>query len=633
MMKKVIAFGLACLISACSAIGASASVSYTAASTGGNAVYIAGNPDMYPLEYFDSDSETYQGVLPEIYAKISESTGLPFTYIRSSRMNEQNRLSKNRQAEIISAHFAGEIEGLSDSVLLTSYEEDGKTIEVCIGFTDIVDNSVKASVKEAIENIPDSELLSLVLEASVQPKSTKLIPWFIVILTVLVIVIAVLVSLSIRRKIKDKKELQSGLIDPLTGIGNADDFQQNMKHMINPETYTLYYLAYISFDVEKIEKYLGTTEAEEVQRSAARILANAANELDFFGRISNGVFLYAFQSPTKELAGDRINELIEKLNDSDGKMTAEYRAHFRAGIFHMANANIPFETVILYARQGWSLAYQSKKPYAFADNTLIQKEATKEKLQRKISKAINNHEFKLYMQFIVDAKSGEIQGAEALSRWQNPEDGLLMPSQYIESMHLSGKIKELDYYMLEQICRQLEIWANHDQKDLWISCNFTRATMSESNFSERFHETVNQYTFDHDHLVIELTEDALADDMTIAYQNIMECKKSGFKIALDDLGSGYSSFSDLCDYPVDIIKIDRHIVAKSVTPRGNALLHGMTKLAHDLGIKVLCEGVETEDENRNSKNAACDYIQGYYYSRVLPQEETDAFLMKYKPKK
>ena len=198
---------------------------------------------------------------------------------------------------------------------------------------------------------------------------------------------------------------------------------------------------------------------------------------------------------------------------------------------------------------------------------------------------------------------------------------------------MSGEIKELDFLIFEQICRKLEKWSKTDKRDLWISCNFTRATICESNFLSRFNETVNKYSFERDKLVIELTEDSLADDKTVVYKNILECKKSGFKIALDDFGSGYSSFSDLCDYPIDIIKIDRHIVAKTATPRGNALLRGITKLAHDLGIKVLSEGVETEKENINSQNADCDYIQGYYYSRVLPHEETDAFFKKYQDRK
>lgn len=96
-----------------------------------------------------------------------------------------------------------------------------------------------------------------------------------------------------------------------------------------------------------------------------------------------------------------------------------------------------------------------------------------------------------------------------------------------------------------------------------------------------------------------------------------------------EIGSGYSSFSDLCDYPIDIIKIDRHIVAKSTTPRGKALLCAIVKFAHIPGIKVVCEGVETDSENINAKLSECDFIQGYYYSRVLSADEADAFYSKY----
>lgn len=633
MIKRITAVTAACLLLLCSALSISAAVEYTKEPTGGKTVYVAGNPDMYPIEYYDSDSKTYKGILPDLYKEISESTGLDFTYIRSGSKNEQNRLAKNRQAEIISAHIKGEIEELSDSVLLVSFEKNGETADVCIGFTDIADSAVISSVKEAIEKIPDSKLLSLTLQISVQPQKTESVKWFIAVTAVLLIIIAVLVILNIRRKIKEKRNLQNILTDPLTGIGNANYFEENMKHIITPDSYSLYYIAYISFNLQKIEKYLGTAEAEEIQRYAANMLSVSVGELDFAARISDGVFLYAFQSPTEESAGNRINELLEKLNNSEEKIEEKYRTLFRAGVFRMTEANIPFETVLLNARQGWRFAEQNKQPYAFADDKLLGEEASKEKLQRRLTKAINNNEFKMYMQFIADAKSGEIKGAEALSRWQNPEDGTLLPSRYIEAMHMSGEIKELDFFIFEQICRKLEKWSKTDKRDLWISCNFTRATICESNFLSRFNETVNKYSFERDKLIIELTEDSLADDEAVAYKNILECKKSGFKIALDDFGSGYSSFSDLCDYPIDIIKIDRHIVAKTATPRGNALLRGITKLAHDLGIKVLCEGVETEKENINSINADCDYIQGYYYFRVLPQEETDAFFKKYQDRK
>lgn len=629
MMKKITAVITACLIFISPAFSVSAAVEYTSEPTGGKTVYVAGNPDMYPIEYYDSSTKTYKGILPDLYAEISESTGLGFTYIRSGSKNEQNRLAKNKQAEIISAHIKGEVGELNDSILLVSFEKDGETVEVCIGFTDIADSSVSSPVKEAIEKITDSELLALALQTAVQTPKTVSVRWLIIGIIVLLVVIAVLVALAVKNKIKTQRNLQDKLTDPLTGIGNDKYFEQNFYHFITPASYSLYYITYISLNLQRVEKYFSTTETEEIERCAANILSSFAGELDFVARIGSGVFLCAFQCPSEEEMGVRATELLDKLNAYKEKFFEKCRAHFRAGIFHLNSANIPFETALLNSRQAYIFAHQNKLPYTFATAEFLNKEATKSKLQRKLADAIKNNEFKLYMQFIVDAKSGGIKGAEALSRWHNPEDGVLLPTSYIDAMITSGIIEHLDFHIFEEVCRQLEKWSKTDKKHLWISCNFTRATVSKSNYFKRFEEIVNKYSFERNKLIIELTEDALADNKAVAFQNILACKKLGFKVALDDLGSGCSSFRDLCDYPIDMIKIDRHIVAKSITPRGNALLRGIVKFAHDLEIKVLCEGVETEKENINSKNAECDYIQGYYYSHVLPQEETDAFLVKY----
>lgn len=633
MIKRITAVAAACLLLLCSAFSISAAVEYTAEPTGGKTVYVAGNPDMYPIEYYDSDAKTYKGILPDLYKDISESTGLDFTYIRSGSKNEQNRLAKNRQAEIISAHIKGEIEELNDSILLFSFEKDGETVEICIGFTDIANSSVTSPIKEAIENFSDSELLALALQASVQTTKTVSVRWLIIGMIVLLVIIAVLAALTVKNRIKTKKSLQDKLTDPVTGIGNEKYFEQNFRHFITLSSYSLYYITYISLNLQRIEKYFSTTEAEEIERYAANILSSFAGELDFTARIGSGVFLCAFQCPSEEEMGVRATELLNKLNAYKEKFLEECRTFFRAGIFHLNSSNIPFETALYNSRQAYIFSHQNKLPYTFATAELLNKEATKSKLQRKLADAIKNNEFKMYMQFIVDAKSGGIKGAEALSRWHNPEDGVLLPTNYIDALITSGIIDHLDFYIFEEVCSQLEKWAKTDKNQLWISCNFTRATVSQSNFFKRFEEIVNQYSFEHDKLIIELTEDSLADNKTMVFQNILAFKKLGFKVALDDFGSGYSSFSDLCDYPIDIIKIDRHIVAKTATTRGNALLRGITKLAHDLGIKVLCEGVETEKENINSIYADCDYIQGYYYSRVLPQEETDAFFKKYQDRK
>ena len=461
-----------------------------------------------------------------------------------------------------------------------------------------------------------------------EPRPEQKLNWWSGIIDgALVLMIAVLTGILLHQRIDKKKHNEVRFIDPLTGIGNQEYFEKMYQQCISPANYALYYLSYISLDVQRIEQFFEGLKAEEIQRYAADILTHTAADGDFAARIGDGVFLWAFQAPSKEAAADNVTEILEQLNRYEGTFLEENRVLFRAGVLWIDIANFPVETAVFNARLGYHAAVQNQSSYVFVDKDLVNREATKIELQRKLAKAIENREFQLYIQMIVD-QSEKIIGAEALSRWQSREKGLLSPGAFIEPLKSAGLIDKLDFYILEETCKQLEQWSITGKEHLWMSCNFTRLTVSRNDFAERFQDVLGRYQFPHDCLIIELTEDSLMDNTTVAYRNILECKKMGCKIALDDLGSGYSSLQDLCDYPIDIIKIDRHVLLKSTTPRGNALLQGLTKLGHDLGMKVLCEGVESETEKQRVCDAGCDYIQGFYYSRVLPKDEADVFYMR-----
>lgn len=630
MKKTLIVLALMCAHTLLSPAWACAQVTATPESTAGSAVYIAGNPDLYPVEYYDPDAKCYRGILPELYAEISESTGLEFAYIRAGAQNSQQRLAKNGQAELISAHVRGEIDALSDEYSLLRFARDGEEVEVCIGFTRIAAPQTVSAILEQIERTPQGRLLGLSVSEAAKHQASK--PSLLLYLAIGALACATiaLLALLLRGRKKTRVRQQRQMIDPLTGMGNEEYFRQSFEALVSPAAYSLYYVAHIAIDPQRIEKYAGTSQMENIQRYAADALSSFVKSGDFSARIADCAFAFGFQSLTQDQAAQRIQEMLDALNADSGQMFTAYRTSFHAGVFHLDSANISCETALSNARQGYNYALQKKIPLAFGDDRILNRNAFVARLQSKLLDAIQGDQFRMYMQFVVDARTGEVCGAEVLSRWQNPSEGLLSPAHYIESLMTAGLIDRLDFYIFEQACRQLERWKDEGARPFWLSCNFTRMTVSSGDFLKEFEEVVRRYSFDHKKLIIELTEDSLADNKALAYQNILACKNAGFQIALDDLGSGYSSFSDLCDYPVDVIKIDRHIVAKSVTDRGNALLRGISKLAHDLGIKVLCEGVESERENANALGAECDYIQGYFYSRVLPQEEADGFLSRFR---
>ena len=226
-------------------------------------------------------------------------------------------------------------------------------------------------------------------------------------------------------------------------------------------------------------------------------------------------------------------------------------------------------------------------------------------------------------------KTKKIISAEALSRWENSEGKIIPSLSYIGAMEKAGLISKLDYYMFEMVCRQLHKWRDTEFDDLTLSCNFTRITISEKDFVAKIKEISGKYVFDRRKLLIEITEDAIEKNLAVAMNNISKCKQLGFRIALDDMGSGYTSLLNLCEYPIDIVKLDREILLKTDKKGGKDLFVGIISLAHSLSLKVVCEGVETEEQNTLVTETDCDYIQGWYYARALPEDKAEAFAREY----
>lgn len=608
-----------------------AEVSATAEQTDGAAFYIAGNPNLYPVEYYDKSAEEYKGLLPEIYKRLSSETGMNFTYIRSGEADEQDALARNRQVEIVSAHTTGSIDCLSDSIHIVSFRRDGEpdVISVSIGFTDIMPVEAAETVAAYIRDFPKSDALALSL--GIAEQSGGKIPLLLIICGAILFVIVVAVLLAVIHKLRRRvKNIESNeLADALTGIGNEKYFQSNYSHFINSSTYSLYYIVYISIDLEKIETFFGNGAAEELEIFAANALTNNISDSDFVSRVDSGVFLLAVNATSEEAMLSKVTDLVSRLNDCDRIASSNSKTVFRAGVFRLSSGNIPFETVYINSKQGYMLAESNNTTVEIVNSAYLKSLETKSRLQMTIADAIANREIKMYLQFVINPYTKQIVGAEALSRWHSKKEGVIMPSQYIEDMRNLGLIEDLDFYIFEEVCKTFCEWRKEFPGDLWISCNFTRTSFLSPDFYRRLEDIAGKYDFPRRLLVIEITEDSLVEKSDVIHKNISDCKKRGYRFALDDFGSGYSSFNDLYEYPVDIIKIDRRIISQSVTERGSALLKGISALVHSFDIAVLCEGVETEDEFKMAKSVGCEYVQGFYSSRVLPYDEAKAFFKKH----
>ncbi|MBR2897202.1 MAG: EAL domain-containing protein [Oscillospiraceae bacterium] len=261
------------------------------------------------------------------------------------------------------------------------------------------------------------------------------------------------------------------------------------------------------------------------------------------------------------------------------------------------------------------------------------KNHTKERLLlKKIRRGLQNREFKTHLQFIVDNKTKQIVSCEALSRWETAEGEIILPGKYIGVMEKNGLIVDFDYYMFENVCERLAAWSGTEFDGIKMSCNLTRITISEKDFVDRIKNIAAAYAFDKSKLIIEITEDAIEKNRDIARANIQTIKEMGFSVALDDIGSGYTSLISLCEYPIDIVKLDRALLLLADREIGKKLFLGVMAFIQELGLKVVCEGVETEEQNSLISESSCDHIQGWYYSKALSAREAETFAREYMTK-
>lgn len=550
---------------------------------------ISGNADLYPIESYDRGRECYVGLLPELYERLSEQTGYDLVYLPYSKNTTQAQQAENRQADIISAYPSGTVDSgaMRRQVLLCTIEHDGTECAIYVGFTNALTPELAGALAQALEDLSGAESIGVLADymnsSGAEAYRTR---WLITLAALIAAMLAAAVALIVFARKKRAEQKTNALIDPRYGIGNDGYYLNCMETLIPAPLRSIVYVFCIGCDMPSLVCQCGSREAAQ-QRAEGLI-----RELDGY------------------LAGFR----------------AEYAGAFRAGICSLSeNPDCSAEAALYNARQGCAHAFRTETPCAFSTRGMIDESEQLERLRGSMSKAVEKGEFEPYLQFVVD-RAGTVVGAEAVSRWQNPEEGLLKPSKYIDLMIRAGTITELDLYMLRCACVQLQTWKREGRGTLWLSCNFTRQSIADEKILARVREIVEQYDFTRDRLAVELTEDSYAHDRETALRTIEGLHAMGLRIVLDDIGAGYSSLSDLSTYPIDGVKIDRSIVIESALPRARALLEGMIRLSHDMGIRVLCEGVEDKATCDAVLAAGCDFIQGFYFSRVLPGREAESFL-------
>lgn len=445
------------------------------------------------------------------------------------------------------------------------------------------------------------------------------------VISVILLLVATILFVRLRRI---TRKINFGkLTDADTGIGNLAYFERRFHEVVKHKYNSRYYIAYVVIDGDRLRASHDEATFSDVVKRSAKILKSFCAEGDFCARISESGFAFAFSSKQPEQAQNMVSRLNEKLNSYVSENRDDVHPVFHTAVYNLSDDDDACESILFNLRRNCNKILNSSKSVVFCNKHAMNSVTEERRLLDSISEGLDREEFKMYLQFSVENVTGKIVSAEALSRWHNPERGVVFPGEYIGVMESSGLITRFDFYMFRNVCNLLEKWTGTEFDDVSVSCNFTRITISDIEFVDKIRDIIKDYTFDKSKLIIEVTEDATEKDRELNLNNIRACKNIGFSIALDDMGSGYTSLIDLCEYPIDIVKIDRQVLIKASSAIGKRLFKGIVALAHSLDIKTVCEGVETKEQNDFVALSDCNFIQGWYYHKAMPIEECEKFVL------
>lgn len=259
----------------------------------------------------------------------------------------------------------------------------------------------------------------------------------------------------------------------------------------------------------------------------------------------------------------------------------------------------------------------NKEKYVYLENYKL----IKNEIEKEVSRALKENEFKIYIQPKIDTKKETLVGAESLIRWNRYHKEMIRPDEFIPLLEEFGIITKLDYYVLEEVCKMQRKYIEKGIR-IPISINESKRHLSNKDYVEELMKIVKFYNIPTSLLELEMTESAVVENVQMAKNTEQKLHQLGFIVSMDDFGTGYSSFSMLKDINIDILKIDKSFFQEIIeNERGKIIIESIIQMTKKLGIKTVAEGIETKEQVEYLKQIECDMIQGYYYAPPIYQKE------------
>ncbi len=412
--------------------------------------------------------------------------------------------------------------------------------------------------------------------------------------------------------------------DPVTGLANRNFLYGHVNDEIHrcEARRGQFALGFIDLDrFKRINDSLGHAAGDLLLQTISERLRQSLRQEDLLARLGGDEFVVMLPGVGNQTDATEIfNRIMAEFEPVVTLEGSEFHISASIGICFYPQDGDSADTLMRNADTAMYVAKSmGRNNFQFFMPTMYAQNAERLDLERDMRRGVQENQFVPFYQPKVNAKTGEIVGAEALIRWHHPTLGLVSPARFLGLAEETGLIVDMGRQILLQSCIDCLRWRQEGHHDFMVAVNVSERQFSRSNLLETVQACLDETGLPAGALELEITESLLMLDVDRAIETVAKLKSLGVTIALDDFGTGYSSLSYLQKFPIDHLKIDKSFIQHIDSRPGDvAITQAIVALSHGLGIRVIAEGVETSRQNELLVGLDCDYIQGYLYSPPVP---------------
>ncbi|MEM7435209.1 MAG: EAL domain-containing protein [Myxococcota bacterium] len=437
---------------------------------------------------------------------------------------------------------------------------------------------------------------------------------------------------AVERKRTELELVRLAQFDQLTSLPNRTLLRERVDHALARATRSGAGVATLVLDMDRfkeINDMLGHEVGDKLLIEAAKRIRAAVRDQDTVARLGGDEFAVILEgvSEAKEVLPvvERIMASLEAVKTIEGN---EVTSSTSIGIaMYPDNGNDLSELL----RAADLAMYQAKSSgrgrYQFFANAMQEEAQSRRALEYALRRALDKDEFRLVYQPQICLRTGRVVGVEALLRWMSPTRGLLTPYHFISALEEFGLIDEVGEWVLTTACEQLRVWHEMDLEPMRVAVNVSARQFEDPMFVDKVRGALRETNLPPEFLELELTESSLMSDAAVTGGLLREIRDVGVRIAIDDFGTGYSSLTYLHEFPLNVLKIDKNFVQNvESNERGGPISKMIIGLGQNLGLEVIAEGVETENQREYMRQHGCDIAQGYLYARPEPVDVLTSWL-------